>query len=306
MASVHNRGTREAPSWYAKVKHLDGKWRVEPTGQASKVLARKEADRRQAEIDAGKPDPRKASLCGELMDTWSKGLANRNAADDRSRVARHIKPAFEHKRVSEVTIKVVMEWIDAMKAGTATTSAPSDKKHGKRAAKLSGGSMRGNVNLLSRFFSWAVERGHAQLNPVRLIPVGRRPHQAAKSDTPWLDDDATVRKIVAHLDPMLGLCFYLGNRSGLRTGEICGLRMSDLGFLEEGAIRVRFSYAGPLKEDKHGTGKVKWAPAPDNAATLLKDWLTKRRAEGAGPEDLVFPPPARVTKKRKGHRAQPH
>jgi hypothetical protein len=62
--------------------------------------------------------------------------------------------------------------------------------------------------------------------------------------------------------------FYLGNRSGLRTlrtGEIAGLRMSDLGFLGEGVIRARYSYDGPLKEDKDGTGKVKWVPAAEDA-----------------------------------------
>ena len=42
--------------------------------------------------------------------------------------------------------------------------------------------------------------------------------------------------------------FYLCNRSGLRSGEAAGLRMSDMAFVDEG--RVRFSYDGRLKEDK--------------------------------------------------------
>jgi integrase len=89
------------------------------------------------------------------------------------------------------------------------------------------------------------------------------------------------------------LMFYLGNRSGLRTGEIAGLRMADLGFLDEGVIRVRFSYGGPLKEDKKGTGKVKWVPAADDIEAVLGSWLALRQAAGAGPEDLVFPCPTR-------------
>jgi hypothetical protein len=58
--------------------------------------------------------------------------------------------------------------------------------------------------------------------------------------------------------------FYLGNRSGLRTGESCGLHLSDLAFVKEGTIRVCKSYDGPLKEDRDGSGKVKWAPAPED------------------------------------------
>jgi len=83
--------------------------------------------------------------------------------------------------------------------------------------------------------------------------------------------------------------FYLGNRSGLRTGEAAGLRMSDLAFVDEGVIRVRFSYDGPLKEDKKGEGKVKWVPAPEDCNEFLGPWLAQRRAQGAGPEDRVFP-----------------
>ena len=46
--------------------------------------------------------------------------------------------------------------------------------------------------------------------------------------------------------------FYVGNRAGMRLGEICGLRLSRRRHLAAGAFRVRYSYAGPLKEDKAG------------------------------------------------------
>ena len=72
--------------------------------------------------------------------------------------------------------------------------------------------------------------------------------------------------------------FYLCNRSGLRTGEAAGLRISDMAFVAEGLIRVRFSYDGPLKEDKKGAGKVKWVPAPEDCAEFLGDWLEQRKA----------------------------
>ena len=220
-----------------------------------------------------KPD---APLCEKLIETWSDGLVNRAANDDRSRIDRYIAPAFGHRRTDELTLKLVMEWIDEMQAG----------------GELSGGTMRANVNLLSRFCSWTVERGYALFNPVRQIPPGKRPRQISRTDTPWLDDDAMVRRIFHALPEPLNMMFYVGNRSGMRLGEICGLRMSDLGFLDDGTIRVRFSYNGPLKEDKRGEGKVKWVPAADDLGDVLADWLLKRRNEGANPESLVFLGPA--------------
>src|SRR4051812_4146697 len=106
------------------------------------------------------------------------------------------------------------------------------------------------MNLLSRFFSWAIARGHAEINPVRQIPIGSRPTQTVKSDTPWLDDDTIVRKLIHDLAEPISFMFYLCNRSGQRTGEPAGLRMSDFGFLDEHVIRVRFSYDGPLRTNR--------------------------------------------------------
>jgi integrase len=83
--------------------------------------------------------------------------------------------------------------------------------------------------------------------------------------------------------------FYLCNRSGMRLGEACGLRLDDLEFIHEGVIRVARSYGGPLKEDKKSAGKVKWVPAPLDALDVLKLHLARRKLQGAKAEDLVFP-----------------
>jgi integrase len=154
-----------------------------------------------------------------------------------------------------------MEWIDEQRA----------------ACELGEASIRHNMNLLSRFFSWAIARGKASINPVRQIPMGSRPTQSVKSDTPWLDDDAIVRKLINDLEEPISFMFYLCNRSGLRTGEAAGLRMSDMAFVDEGLIRVRFSYDGPLKEDKKSEGKVKWVPAPEDCGEFLGAWLVSAR-----------------------------
>ena len=45
-------------------------------------------------------------------------------------------------------------------------------------------------------------------------------------------------ELVTALGNDLGLAFYLANRSGMRLGEVVGLRMGDLDFLGDGVIRV--------------------------------------------------------------------
>jgi integrase len=160
--------------------------------------------------------------------------------------------------------------------------------------RLSDGSIRHNLNLVSRVFAFGIGRNlvPGSVNPARQIPTGKRPSGRIKKDMPWINDDATVRALVHGLPEPINLMFYIGNQSGLRTGEVCGLRLSDLDHLDDDhAIRVRFSYAGPLKEDKHGEGKTKYAPAPADARDVLGPWLERRKAEGAGPEDLLFVTP---------------
>jgi len=40
--------------------------------------------------------------------------------------------------------------------------------------KLGDGSIRHNLKLLSRFYSWTIEREQAEVNPVRMVPMGKR------------------------------------------------------------------------------------------------------------------------------------
>ena len=275
MGTVYNRGTRATPLWYVSYRE-HGKRVTRASHMPTKAQAKLflgEIESRVARGTVGIEESGDAPMFEPLFTLFLEGLTNRNAKDDRSRGKRHVMTVFGKQRVSDVTLPKVMEWIDTQRAQ----------------ATLSESSIRQNMNLLSRFFSWAIARGTASLNPVRQMPIGSRPTQAVKSDTPWLNDDAIVRKLIAELEEPIHFMFYLCNRSGLRTGEAAGLRMADLSFIGEGSIRVRFSFDGPLKEDKKGAGKVKWTPAPEDCEEFLGPWLAQRQAQGAGPESLAFP-----------------
>jgi integrase len=283
MGSVISRGTRSKPKYYVKYKDTDGRWKMRLSKQPTKDQARKYLAQVEARVARGKigiEEQVVVPLAGKLMEDWAETLINRNARDDRGRLKKHLLPKFRKYQIKNIMMPVLLNWIDEQRR----KKEPKTKKR-----LLADGSIRHNLNLLSRFFSWAVEHGHAVFNPVKQIPQGKRPQQAQKRDIPWLKDDALVRKLMNDLQEPVDLMFYLGNRSGLRTGEIVALRMADMGYLVDGIIRVRFSYDGPLKEDKKGTGKMKWVPAADDAEAVLGPWLAMREAAGAGPEDLVFP-----------------
>jgi integrase len=276
MASAFNRGTREAPRWFARFRDLEGVWRVrrvrvETRREALRIAHKLEgqAERRRYGLEA--PEAADEPV-GVLLARWADGLTNRSAYDDRSRVRRWIVPRWGRARFSEITLAAIMLWLDELRAG----------------ARLAPGTQRHLLAIMSRFFSWAIERGLAGANPVRSIPTGKRPHAATRREVPWISDDAIVSRVMAAMPEPFGLMFYVGNRAGLRLGEICGLRLSDVADLGAGAIRVRYSYNGPLKEDRIG-GRTKWAPAPEDAAAILGPWIDRRSVETTDPEALLFP-----------------
>ena len=211
MASIKRRGPRSAPRYFVNYtigRTADGK-RLQTDRLLKGVQTREQAIQQLARVErdlaAGK-NPfavvRPPELMGPLLRRWRDGLTNRNADDDRSRVDRHLVPKFGPMTLDAVALPVVMDWIDELAA-----------------TKLSAQSQRHALNTLSRFFSWCIERGLATVNPVKMVPQGRRP-VATKTDSPWLEDESKVPELIAALGPDVGLMFYIAlSERELRAGR---------------------------------------------------------------------------------------
>lgn len=231
---------------------------------------------RNAAEPASPPEP-----MSEVLARWGDSLTNRNAQGDRALVRNHLVPRFGEMLPGQVDHFVVVKWLDALK----------NEKDPRKI--LSSQTRRHLLSALSRFFNWLAARERGIDNPVRKITKENRPVVKHRKRA-WLDDEAMVPKLMAALaarkgHSQLALMFALGNRSGLRLGEIAGLRMSDLDHLAKGYITASHSYAGPLKEaSEESAVHQKTIPAPVNAAKLLGPHLRQRRAAGAGPDDPVF------------------
>jgi integrase len=184
----------------------------------------------------------------------------------------------------------VLPWFGAMSLDQAAKREEVVKwlDHQRALGTLKEGSIRGNLVVLGSFWTWLVERGEAATNPVSALPRSAKPRrQTRQVHTPWIQSDTDVIHIMDLLDVPARYAFYLANRSGLRPGEICGLRVQDLAEAEAGIIVVRFNFSGPLKEDKAGDGKSKVVPAPADITEVMGSYLAARRAE-AKPSDPLF------------------
>jgi integrase len=291
MASIHNRGTKDHPNWYAIVKDASGKWvqrrtGVRKPGREGRREAQQKADEIQAAIDSGKPDPSRAPTCGELMEQWLSSLKNRNAPIDKYSTRKHLIPVWDAHRPAEIDHTDIVRWLDRLRAAE---------------KPLSGATQITLLGLMSRFYSWAIARRYATTNPVRAIPRVERPKPSPKAKE-WVRDDAHALDIAAALPSPLGLMYFIGYRCGLRPGEVAGLRMDDLAELDLGTIRVAHNEDGLLKEDRgvDEERKVKFAPAPPDIIALLTSWAAKREDDGAEGDDFVFRAPKPTQGKDRG------
>src|SRR5512143_3302337 len=151
MGTVFNRGSKDSPNWYVGYRE-HGRWVYKASRQPTKALAKRwvsEIESRIARGQVGIEESEDAPGFKALFQSFLDGLQNRNADDDRSRGRRHLSPKFDRKLLADIDLAAVMEWIDEQRA----------------AGELSDASIRHNMNLLSRFFSWAIARGH-ELEPV--------------------------------------------------------------------------------------------------------------------------------------------
>lgn len=130
-------------------------------------------------------------------------------------------------------------------------------------------------NLLHRCLGDAADEGLIPSNPATGVKVPKRPRE----DEPW----TWLRR--AEIDALLAMdlrpdqraIFAVAAYTGLRPGEIFGLRWSDVG----GELAVRRSYNGPTKG-----GRVRRVPLLAPAREALRAW---RRAKPGVASALVFP-----------------
>jgi integrase len=187
----------------------------------------------------------------------------------RSQLKAHLLPAFGSMPIEEVTEREIERW----RAGIA----------GSRAARpiLSNKTKNHQLVLLHAIFRRAVKVYGLPRNP--LTNVDRYRVRASGDIEVFSPEEiwSLVRAATSEADATI---FLTAAFTGLRRGELLGLRWRDIDF-EASTIRVRASYAaGKLTTPK--SGKVRAVPmAPDVASALAR---IGQRDVFAGEDDFVF------------------
>jgi len=199
----------------------DGRRRQE---QLAGFACRQEAEAALATALAAQGGGNPKTVAGFLERVWlpaKRPEVERSTFDQYAwAVRRHIVPGLGAVAVSDLTPGVVQDWLAGVVRGE------SGRALGATSARL----VR---KVLSMALGEAVDRGLIGDNPVKATKGPPRTEPVRQS---WTADQAT-RFLSAASGHHLGVAFELVLATGLRRGELLGLRWSDIDF-DGGRIRI--------------------------------------------------------------------
>lgn len=269
MGSIRYREDRGA--WFIDYIAADGRRMREAIGAgvegkrlAKKVLAQREAE---AQLGIHRLPAAQTMRFGEFADDWlrrsrARGLAPKTLETYQDFVEHHLVPAFGEKRLGALIRKDIEDYLVRKVATPRTTKggAPSHKKPASEASKkkvlppLSPRTVNHQLTLLKTILADAVDHGHLTANPAAKVKaLARRDREDVLQ---FLQPEEITRLLDVAEHPWRML-YLLAVHTGLRRGELLGLRWSDLD-LRKGRLAVRRSlYRVP---DGQGSYAVKDSP----------------------------------------------
>lgn len=183
----------------------------------------------------------------ELVEMWAKEAGTPSTRGQREHLAKNLG-ALEDEAAIDVQVSHVIKWRESLRAGRTTG----------RKSGLAESTIRTMTRQLRAAFAVAVERGYADENPVATITSKR-----IKSKAIMPEDILTVTEIksmVEAWDDPIKTMIQLGATSGLRIGEIAGLRTKNVE-LRTGKVHV--------VEQAAGGREWKWGPLKSSSAQRI-------------------------------------
>jgi integrase len=166
----YRAGGRKAPTRRVTIGRHGSPWTADQARQeAKRILGLVATDHDPAE---DKAKVRKDLNVGELCDLYlNEGCHTKKAstiATDKGRIERHIKPLLGKKRLGAITKADIQRFMNDVAAGKTAANIKTGPR-GRAIVEGGKGTATRTLGLLGGIFSFAVDRGMRQDNPVRGI-----------------------------------------------------------------------------------------------------------------------------------------
>jgi len=248
----------------AKAQRLpSGRWRVRWIDAAGKrrsetfsteAAARAGLRRRQVETDnirAGVARPKSDLTLREAAKAWLERRPPERYGDDESALRTHILPALGDYRLPAITEDAIAKFIRELEAKKAARVGQ------KKAAPLSRKTIKNVLVILAKMLG---DLGYSHRIKYKVQPSSYR----------WIREPADVARFLAACEPeWFHVAAALSIYTGMRMGEVAGLRRTDVSFSPP-QIRVARSYDGPTKGRRE-----RFVPMPPQLASILRPWMLK-------------------------------
>lgn len=294
-------------AWWLFVDHQGRrKARRVGVGKAGKKSAEQAAIQIQAKLAQGdasvlspKPDRQvPATTFATLADEWLEkypavhAVAASTMENYRSFTRQHLVPFFGEMAVSAITADTIEDFIAAKRG-----SGGSVRFTGK---SLSDGSLRTGLLTLRLILQRAVRVKLIAGNPAKEVEWRGTP-RIAQVDPFSGRELRQILTTAERLNADLATMLRLWAQSGMRAGEVCGLKWGDLD-LERGAALVQRTWSrqrlGPTKTRQTrlvsflhpvaGEDTAEWRPGATDGAWRALECLSGTKVRSLNPEAFVF------------------
>jgi integrase len=269
MACVRYRRGR----WIIDFYDQDGerRWYTMPKGSSKKDANIKKGELEKKVQKKTYITPKTLPLFSTVADDWLKSKVNirENTKEGyRGHMETHLKPAFEGMKINQITLAVI-EQFRATLLKTGTTVATTKKI----------------LSTLSQIMKYAVKHHYQDYNPVRDLERLQTPHNEDEEDLNILQPDQISSLVNATATPGDKVLLMVAALTGMRQGELFGLKWTDVDWINK-QIHVKRTYNhGRFYGPKSKTSKRRIDIAPELVIELKKWRLVCPRGE----LDLVFP-----------------
>ena len=198
-----------------------------------------------------------------------------------------IEPRWGKEVLAAIKTPIVEEWLEQL--------IPLERKHhklksgqaAKRDSKPLAPATKAKIrNLMSVLFNHAIRWEFTDRNPIRGLTRGSGVRQSSKREkVPDILEVAEMQAIIAELQLRERVLLFLDMTTGLRRGELAGLKWQDIDF-ESMQIDVNRSVVSQVVGRCKTEASQKPVPMDGCTAQLLQSWF--QATPYRNPEDWVF------------------
>jgi integrase len=255
-----------------------------PDGYFTRRSAQAALDARLTDLRRGVGIPiRSRATFRDAAERWYSERSHREnwkpstRRDYRSALDTHLLPAFGDLPIEQVTARAIERWRKS-KTDKKTASGEDEKPMSRRtAAKL--------VAILHGIFEEGRSAYGLTTNPAHDVARWKLDYRASALEFPFYEPEQVYALSRAAANDQDAAIFITAAFSGLRLGELLGLRMRDIDF-PGATIRVLRSIDIREGVIVPKSGKGRSVPLAPPVATVLAKLLQRERF--AGPDDYIF------------------